>query len=62
MAEEVECLPGTCEVPSSNPSTTKKKKKSKNSLKIFYNLKCKTVTTLGKHKKLNMTWCLGDEF
>jgi hypothetical protein len=34
MAEDVECLPGTCEVPSSNPINTKKKKK-----KCFKNLK-----------------------
>jgi hypothetical protein len=32
MAEEVECLPSTCEVLSSNPSTTTKKKKKKKTL------------------------------
>jgi hypothetical protein len=67
VAQGVECLLSKCGALSSNPSQPKNKDINVIAYKKIHskystNLKLKTVTMLGKHKKFNVTWCLVDEF
>jgi hypothetical protein len=60
VAQVVDYLLTKCRALSSNPSQLTKKDKNfipyiENALKNSTNLKCRTVTMLGNHKKFNVT-------